>query len=749
MQIKVIKNDGKIEDFDPSKLTKWASYATKNGGDWLGIATTVYELLPSEVKSSDIHRLMTQVCVDKGDIEHSRIAARLEIAKLRKNMERYIGVKDKDTFKEIYEAFISKGLWDAKSLPTYNPEWEAWYKEGQTFKKEYWSLLQWGDKYSLKYNGFPVETPHVALLASSLALHGDNLDAKGMYLGLISGELMSPTPALNGMRNGDFDTTSCSLFIAGDTAQSIMVSNYLTQAMTAKKAGIGNFYHTRSKGDPVKKGAIDHIGKLPIFKEVEAGSKILLQLSRGGSVTTTVRCIDPEIVELIYTKSQRTSIDKRIDKIDYSFAFNDAFIEAVKKDADWHLFSLYDAPEVHEAFSKDAETYNNVVQETLAKGTKHKVIKAKDLLVHHLIVRQETGRYYAINLSRVNQHTPFEDEIYLSNLCQEVVQPVKPYKDMNDLLYGDENGDSEGEITFCTLSGINYSKLVNAPDKKVYELIKIGLKTIRQMMLKTPVLHETMNKKMLGRSNAGLGMSGLADWLYQQGLDYTESKETLDKVALLAEKHAYFSYLASTELVKEGYAPEVQMKYKKNWLPIDDAKLITGYKPMCDWEALRGKPRAFTVHNCVQPFESSSVFFDGTNSVYPARNSFIGKTSRSGSVPQHFIHFDESKFKSAWHIPQKTLSMYYSVIQDFTDLAISADQYFNPELHDNGKKKLSEAIKEWIWHFELGNKTLYYLNTNVSQSDIIFKNEKLNTLDEVSDLFEEDTEFENCDDCKM
>lgn len=892
MNIEVIKHDGTKELFCPDKLTKWASYASKKKGDWLTIAGKVYDLLPQTIKSEDIHRLMTQVCVDMGGIENSRVAARLELAKFRKNMERFIGVKSNQPFQEIYEAYVSKGIWNKEVLPSdFNKDWNEWYLEGVLHQKEYWSLVQWGDKYSIKVNGHPVETPHVALLASALAIHGDTQDAKEMYLELISGNLMTPTPALNGMRNGDFDTTSCSLFSSDDTKESIMVANYLTQAMTAKKAGIGNFYNVRSKGDSVRGGAIDHIGKLPIFREVEAGSKILLQLSRGGSVTTTVKCLDPEIVELLFTKSQRTTIDKRIDKIDYSFAVNDAFIDAVKKNKDWHLFSIIDAPEVHKVFSSDKETYNKAVEEALENGAKHSVLKARDLLTDHLIVRQETGRYYAINLSRVNQHTPFEDEIEQSNLCLtgdtlitiqyesgivevvtlkelvsiyhnnkklkvlsfnertklaefeditaaalmndsasvmvirtygssdiratpehkiftsnrgyvmtkdltdgdilissingelkecrflesfeisgsyevyditvnknhnffangivvhnclEITQPTIPYVDMQDLIIGDENGDSKGEISFCSLGGVNYSKLVGASDEKIASIIKTGLKTIKQMMNKTPVLHETMSRKMQERSNAGLGMSGVADWLYQQGLDYDGSEESLNAVAWLAERHAYFSYKASIELVEEGYAEPVTKGIKKDWLPVDDAMFISGYELQYDWESLRGKPRAFSSHNCVQPFESSSVFFDGTNSIYPARNSVISKTSRAGTVVQYFKHFTD-EFKSAWDIESRILSMYYSVIQDFTDLAISADQYFNPELFPEGKKPLSQAMKEWIYHFELGNKTLYYLNTKVQQGDIIFNN-SIEPNNQVSD---DELDFEDCDDCKM
>ena len=121
----------------------------------------------------------------------------------------------------------------------------------------------------------------------------------------------------------------------------------------------------------------------------------------------------------------------------------------------------------------------------------------------------------------------------------------------------------------------------------------------------------------------------------------------------------------------------------------------------------------------------------------------FGKVSRSGTVIQHFPHFNEEIHLTAWEIPQQTLSKYYSVVQDFTDLAISADQYFNPEDYSGGRKPLSQAMREWVYHFEVGNKTLYYLNTKVSQDDsqVFFKE---NNSEELGA-----PDFEDCEDCKM
>ena len=188
--------------------------------------------------------------------------------------------------------------------------------------------------------------------------------------------------------------------------------------MTSKKAGIGIEYTTRSKGDPVKNGRVNHLGKWPILKTIDREVKTMTQITRGGNATVTVLCIDPEIESLLLYKSQRVDIEQRIDKLDYEFGYNDAFVDAVVGNKDWYLFSLKDAPEIYDVFyTASADNYNKVVQELLGKGVKHSKVKARELLGTFLTIRQETGRYYDNNLTRTNTHTPFLDVTRQSNLC--------------------------------------------------------------------------------------------------------------------------------------------------------------------------------------------------------------------------------------------------------------------------------------------------------------------------------------------
>lgn len=409
----VIKRDGRKEPFSPEKLNKWAEYATKTGGNWSEVSLMTYKRLPPIVTTEEIHQTMINVCLDKQKLEYSRIAARLEHAKTRKTLDHH-GVSDRDSFKEILALMFDLGLWCKDTIPTYNPVWEDWYKEIYNTKLEFWQIKQWRDKYSLRYKNTPLETPHIGALGIGLAFHGDTEEAFNLAKGIIQGKINLPTPALNGARNGDFDSISCCVITGGDTVESILVGQHVSALYTAKKSGIGIEMDTRSKGDVVKGGRVSHLGKHSLYSGIDTSVKLMTQVTRGGSATVTYKVIDPEIMEMLLWKTQRVDLETRIDKLDYSLAYNEAFIEAVVNNEDWYLFSLYEVPEAHELFYKPSTKLSDY--RLLSENNNHTKVKARELLKTFLTARNETGRIYCFNVSRANSHTPFNDTIKLSNL---------------------------------------------------------------------------------------------------------------------------------------------------------------------------------------------------------------------------------------------------------------------------------------------------------------------------------------------
>ena len=300
----VIKADGSIEKFDLDKLSKWAKYASKVGGDWSELAIETFTKLPELCHSKDIHQAMIDVCYSKQDLVYSRVASRLETAQLRKNIERQLGIKvNKASFKEIRDALINKGVWCKETIPTYTLQQEELFEELKHIHLESWQVSQWVDKYLLKINGVTVETPAIAAIGIGLGLHGDTQDAYDLARDIVYSRTNLPTPVLNSIRNGDFNGVSCCVISAGDSVESIEVAQHLAVRMTAKKAGIGVEFTTRSKGSDVKNGRIKHLGKHPIYKHTDSGVKEFLQETRGGSATVGFTCIDPEVYNIALWKS--------------------------------------------------------------------------------------------------------------------------------------------------------------------------------------------------------------------------------------------------------------------------------------------------------------------------------------------------------------------------------------------------------------------------------------------------------------
>lgn len=697
----VIKRDGREEPFSVDKLNKWAEYADRVGSCWSTVSLETYQKLGEVEHSTDIHETMIKVCESKESIEFSRVAARLEYATIRKDMAT-LGMYDRESFKHIYDTLITLGIWCENTLPVYNPLWEEWYSDLKQTYMECWQIQQWIDKYALKYNDLVAETPHVGALGIGLAIWGDDINAFKLAKSVITGKVNLPTPTLNGCRNGDWDSISCCVITGGDTISSIGVANHISYEMTAKKAGIGIEYRTRSKGDDVKGGRVKHLGKEPIIAATDKAVKMFTQVSRGGNATLTYRAVDADIERLLMLKTQRIPVPDRIDKIDYSFAYNDAFLDAVKKDSDWYLFSSYDAPELteHAFYHATTEEYNKLVKTLVDSNIKYKKIKARDLLKTYLINRQETGRIYCINVTRANKHTPFIDTISLSNLCQEICLPTKPYDSMFDLY---AKSESNGETAFCSLGAINVGA-INA-DEEYESLAVLLVQTIDRLIDNAPMLAPSMKSDIMRRRSIGVGITGLATYLYNNGLDYDGSESLYEAVSELAEKHYYYLLKASQSLVDDGYSAVDGIDL--NWLPIDTK--ASDYQPKLDWESLRGKPRRNSVLVAHMPTESSAVFSSALNGLYPQRDTVIYKGSRKGLI--QFISNGHGKLK-AWDVDNKVLAAVYGRVQDFTDQAISCDYYEDYRKYEDGKAPLSKLMIEWVTQANCGNKTMYYTNTN-------------------------------------
>ena len=718
----VTKRNGSKEPFNHAKLRKWVTYVIRNSEDQVEkeyeLLSKVIPRLIDGVSTTDINDTIIQVCLDKEQVEWSRIAAEVERANIYKTQSNTLGIMHPEAidFYDFMEIMSDLGYWktwvDDVALFEKRELINEWYAELEALDLEFPTVKQFIDKYAIKENEEAIETPAQAVLGIAISLHGVTDLAYRTAKAVMLSKLNLPTPVNTGCRDGNFDTISCSVIEANDTVDSLEVAEHLASKMTSKKAGIGITLNTRSKGDPVKEGRIAHLGKAPLYKSIEASVKKFTQLARGGSATMTLKCIDPDIESMLLWKTQRIDLSQRIDKIDYSFAYNDDFVRAVINNDDWYLFSIEEAPEVHEAFHR--EDYMDFVQDALLEGKKHIKVKAIKVLIAFIQARWETGRVYCINLSRANEHTPFIDTITQSNLCLEIALPTKGFVDMHDIY---RNYVSEGEIAYCSLAALNVAKISN---EEYFEMADIALRTVEAMMVKASecALTDSVKYNLLRRRSVGIGVTGLASRLYQEGLDYDGSKESLDFVESLAELHYYSLLKASQDMVEDGTCPPVE-GVDLNWLPIDT---MHGYRfPTMDWELRRGKPRGHSVLVALMPTESSSVFSNATNGIYPSRQRVIYKSARRGKVQFISEHFVEGRHLKAWDVD---MIPYYQAFQNYTDQAISCDYYTDFTKYDNKKIPLIETITWFVRQAQAGIKTAYYQNFIDTESEEVIEQEE-------------------------
>lgn len=715
----VIKRDGSQERFNQSKVRNWIQYASANLAEQVEIEhyvmSELLRRLPEKVTTEEIHQTMIQVLLDKEEIIYANTAAILERASIYKNLEAAGFLKPQySNFIDLLDFLVEKNVWRGAWLDqiTYEDEdtLNELFIELESIPSAYPTIKQWQDKYSKKINDLPVETVAMGAIAISVALHGCTQLAYDVARDIVACKLNLPTPALNGLRDGTTDSVSCCVIEAKDTVDSIQTAIMLAGSYTSKKSGIGINLDTRSKGDSVKNNSTEHLGKAPLFKAVEASVKQFTQLTRGGSATISIKCIDPDIQSQLLWKTQRIDLAQRIDKVDYSFLYNDAFVHAVLRNEDWHLFSIVDAPEVHANFY--SKNYEKFVRKALAKGVKHKKVKALELLIEFLKSRAETGRVYCLNVTRVNEHTPFDNIITQSNLCMEVNLPTAGFDSLQDMF----NPEASGEVAFCSLAAIN----VSAVSREEYaEVAERALRTVDRMIELAPGLYPHMEHSMKSRRSIGIGITGLASFLYEQGLDYDGSYESLVATEQLGALH-YYSLLSASQKMSKETGIEVS-GVNLDWLPLDTAKYVTNLDDWdyeLDWEALRGLPRMHSVLVAHMPTESSAVFSNSTNGLYPSRERVVYKKARTGKVAFISEYYNNSKIR-CWDT-ENTMHLYYAAIQNSTDQGISPDYYLDYTKYPGMKVPVTVLIKWFIDQWAAGNKSAYYL---------VFKDTKVGEVD--------------------
>jgi ribonucleoside-diphosphate reductase alpha chain len=490
--------------------------------------------------------------------------------------------------------------------------------------------------------------------------------------------------------------------------------------MTCASAGIGTHLKTRSLGDAVRSGVIQHQGKLPYIRAMVGAIGANLQNGRGGASTMFYSAYDPEVEVIQKLRHPMSVATKKIDGCHYSFSSNRTFARKVARNEEYAPFSYAGNAELYEA-QYDSDQANFEELYLVYEKTAPFKLNAREIAIGVLTQSYETGVQYLFMTDAANKHTPFKQKIYSSNLCAEIAIPTAGFESVADLYSDYKEGD--GEIGLCSLGAVVVSNIES--DEQYADAAYYALKMIDVCIHKSDYAFKALAHTAKARLSAGVGMIGLAHLLAKENKKY-DDQDGRDFIHTLSETHMWHLINASLRLGKElGNAPWMhKTKWVDGWLPTDTYEkrvdeLVT-VENKRDWEFLRSAIVANggirnSVLNAHMPAESSSLGSGTTNGLYPIRELNIMKTTDS-SVPNYWCAPEGSKLKhkyqSAWGISTTDMIKVYAIIQKWTDQGISADLFV--KILGEQKITSSEMIKDYLDIVKYGLKSRYYINSKTS-----------------------------------
>ncbi|MEO1495162.1 MAG: adenosylcobalamin-dependent ribonucleoside-diphosphate reductase [Pseudomonadota bacterium] len=281
-------------------------------------------------------------------------------------------------------------------------------------------------------------------------------------------------------------------------------------ALTMQQGGgIGyDFTPIRPRGAPVAGVGADASGPLSFMDVWDAMCRTIMSAgSRRGAMMATMRCDHPDIEDFITAKQDSA----RLRMFNLSVLVTDAFMEAVKADADWPL---------------------------VFEGRTYRTIRAADLWNRIMRATYDYAEPGVIFIDRINRanNLHYAEEISATNPCGE--QPLPPYG-------------------ACLLGSINLAALARDPFGNASidgeDLARLTATAVRMMdnvvdASRFPL--EAQAAEARAKRRIGLGVTGLADALAMCGLTYG-TVEAVAQTGIWMGLVQDAAYRASVDLARE------------------------------------------------------------------------------------------------------------------------------------------------------------------------------------------------------
>jgi ribonucleoside-diphosphate reductase alpha chain len=767
--LSITKKDGSNREFDERKVVQTVARACRGLAqvDPQVIVEGASKQLFEGVSSKDI--IKSLVISARSNIErepeYQYAAARLLLGDIYKET---LG-KDlsdvansyKTAFKRNLEQLVAADILNADLL-TFNLDKLAVALDpsrDQLFK--YLGLQTIYDRYLLKIDGRRHEAPQAFFMrvAMGLALTEDDRETRAIefYNVLSQFHVLSSTPTLFNSGTVHSQMSSCYLNTFDDSIDGIFDGLWQEARKSKFAGGLGmDMTPLRARGSFIKGTNGENQGAVFFWKLY---NDLLVSVNQGGK-RKGAGCayLEPWHADIEdFLSLRKNTGDERMRTHDMNTAnwLPDLFLEQVKRDGEWYLFSPNETPELHESFGKEfkAHYWNYVEKGKRGELRVFKVLNAKDLWKKMLRSIFETGHPWVTfkdpcNIRYTNQH---EGVVHSSNLCTEITLHTKASS------YDQGVKVAHGETAVCNLASLNLEAHVDPVSKTVdFDKLQQSINTAMRMLDNVIDLNfyptkeaETSN---LRHRPVGLGSMGWQNVFYMLDVSY-ESAEAVKLSNDLYEFISYHAINASSDLAAERgtYSSYEGSTWSQGKLPQDT------YRDLCDvrgmtydvqerleWDSLRSKVKQQGMRNsntmAIAPTATISYIAGTSQSIEPNFSVLFVYSTLSGEftmINEFFVedmkarnlwtphmidvvkHVDgdlsllpddivpadlKAKYTTAFNLDQTRIIDCNAARQVWIDQAVSLNLY-------NNKTSLKFLNDIYMHAYERGLKTTYYLRT--------------------------------------
>jgi ribonucleoside-diphosphate reductase alpha chain len=362
------------------------------------------------------------------------------------------------------------------------------------------SISEW--VWENKYRGPSDRDVQDTFMRVAIALARDGSEIDDFMDAMTEFEFLPAGRILAGAGTGR-QVTLMNCYVMGTIEDSLEgIMRAVTEAALTLKQGGGvgmDFSTIRPRGSPVRGVDSTSSGAVSFMDLWDAMCRTIESAGiRRGAMMGVLRCDHPDIEEFIAAK--RTV--GRLTSFNISVGVTDAFMEAVRADADWPL---------------------------LFAAVCHKTVKARDLWEKIMRSTYDASDPGVLFLDRINKTNPLADveTIAATNPCGE--QPLPPYG-------------------ACLLGSINLARLVLDPftpdarldDARLDHLAGMAVRLLDRAIDVSGYPLPQQREEALTKRRIGIGVMGLADALEMLGLDYDgpRGSNVASKVTKIIAKEA-------------------------------------------------------------------------------------------------------------------------------------------------------------------------------------------------------------------